>query len=137
MKSENKIRTNLLNIQVQKPAQTSWNKINLTVLISEQSEGGYQATVLGLSDCQGSGLTKEEAIANLNQALSTRLETTEIASLQIVNPNAEHPWMKLAGKYKDDPDFDEVLKDIEAFRQEIDAEMEDYYRQLDAEESGK
>lgn len=129
--------TDLLNIQVQKPAETSWNKINLTVLIAEQAEGGYQATVLGWSDCQGSGLTKEEAIANLNQALDTRLETTEITSLQIVNPNAEHPWMKLAGKYKDDPDFDEVLADIEAFRQELDAEMVEYYRQLDAEESGK
>ncbi len=129
--------TNLLNIQVEKPTETNWNKITLTVLISEQSAGGYQATVLGWSDCQGLGLTKEEAIANLNQAISTRLETTEIASLQIVNPNAEHPWMKLAGKYKDDPDFDEMLADIEAFRRERDAEMEDYYRQLDAEESGK
>ncbi|AFY84831.1 type II toxin-antitoxin system HicB family antitoxin [Oscillatoria acuminata] len=132
--------TDLLNIQVQKPAETSWNKINLTVLIAEKAEGGYQATVLGWSDCQGSGLTKEEAIANLNQALSTRLETTEIASLQIVNPNAEHPWMKLAGKYKDDPDFDEMLADIEALRQERDAEIEimvEYNPQLDAEELGK
>lgn len=129
--------TDLLNIKVEKPTEPSWNTITLTVLIAEQAEGGYQATVLGWSDCQGSGLTKEEAIANLNQALSTRLETTEIASLQIVNPNAEHPWMKLAGKYKDDPDFDEMLADIEAFRQELDAEMVEYYRQLDAEESGK
>lgn len=82
-------------------------------------------------------MTKEEAIANLNQAMSTRLETTEITSLQIVHPNAEHPWMKFAGKYKDDPDFDEMLAHIEAFRRECDAEMADYYRQLDAEESGQ
>ncbi len=93
--------------------------------------------MLGWSDCQGSGLTKEEAIANLNQALSTRLETTKIASLQIVNPNAEHPWMKLAGKYKDDPDFDEMLAHIEALRQERDAEMEDYYPQLDEEDKAQ
>ncbi|WP_254566986.1 type II toxin-antitoxin system HicB family antitoxin [Oscillatoria sp. HE19RPO] len=128
--------TDLLNIQVQKPAETSWNKINFTVLIAEQAEGGYQATVLGWPDCQGSGLTKEEAIANLNQALNTRLETTEIASLQIVNPNAEHPWMKLAGMHEENPLFDEVLASIETDRQQLDMEMEGYYQQLDREEEG-
>ncbi|MGL5195665.1 MAG: type II toxin-antitoxin system HicB family antitoxin [Chroococcales cyanobacterium] len=126
--------TDLLNIQVKKPVETSWNTITLTVLIAEQAEGGYQATVLGWSDCQGSGLTKEEAIANLNQALSTRLETTEIASLQIVNPNAEHPWMKFAGMHEENPLFDEVLASIETDRQQLDMEMEDYYQQLDGEE---
>ncbi len=35
------------------------------------------------------------------------------------------------------PDFDEVLADIEALRRERDAEMEAYYRQLDAEEQVK
>ena len=43
----------------------------------------------------------------------------------------EHPWLKLAGKYQDDPQFDEMLANIEAERRDLDAEMEDYYRQLD------
>ena len=45
--------------------------------------------------------------------------------------------MKFAGKYKDDPQFDDMLADIEAYRRELDAEMEEYYRQLDAEEEIK
>lgn len=129
--------TDLLNIKVKNPTEPSWNTITLTVLIAEQSEGGYQATVLGWSDCQGSGLTKEEAIANLNQALITRLETTEIASLQIVNPNAEHPWMKFAGMHEENPLFDEVLASIETDRQQLDMEMESYYQQLDGEEEAQ
>ncbi|MCT7966729.1 type II toxin-antitoxin system HicB family antitoxin [Laspinema sp. D1] len=125
--------TNLLNIQVKKTTETNWNTFTLTVLISEQSAVGYQATVLGWSDCQGSGVTKEEAIANLNQAINTRLETTEIASLKIVNSNAQHPWMKFAGMHEENPLFEEVLAFIESDRQQLDIEMEDYYQQLDEE----
>jgi hypothetical protein len=42
--------------------------------------------------------------------------------------------MKFAGKYKDDPQFDDMLADIEAYRRELDAEMEASYRQSNAEE---
>ena len=46
------------------------------------------------------------------------------------------PWqlmsdMKFAGMYADNPVFPEVLEHIEAYRGELDAEMEAYYRQLD------
>lgn len=49
-------------------------------------------------------------------------------------PSSENPWIKIAGKYKDDPQFDDMLADIEAYRRERDAQMEEYYRQMDAEE---
>jgi hypothetical protein len=54
--------------------------------------------------------------------------------VEIVPSNREHPWMKFAGMYEDNPLFDEVLADIEAYRRELDEEMEAYYRQLDAED---
>ena len=38
--------------------------------------------------------------------------------------NEENPWLKLAGKYKDDPQFDEMLAYIESDRQELDAQEE-------------
>jgi hypothetical protein len=40
--------------------------------------------------------------------------------------------MKFADKYKDDPQFDDMLADIKAYRRERDAETEEYYRQMDA-----
>lgn len=49
-------------------------------------------------------------------------------------PNSEHPWMKFAGVFKDDPTFDKVQAYIEEYRRELDAEMEEYYLKLDAEE---
>ncbi|MCU0545682.1 MAG: hypothetical protein MUE44_26530 [Oscillatoriaceae cyanobacterium Prado104] len=40
--------------------------------------------------------------------------------------------MKFAGMFKDDPQFDEMLEFIEEERRQLDAEMEEYYRKLDA-----
>jgi hypothetical protein len=36
--------------------------------------------------------------------------------------DSENPWIKLAGKYQDDPQYDEVLAYIEQYRCELDAE---------------
>ncbi|MDJ0736367.1 MAG: type II toxin-antitoxin system HicB family antitoxin [Nostocaceae cyanobacterium] len=114
------------------------SKLNYSILV-EAKENGYQATVWGLPDCQTFATTKEEAINNLHEVLNTRLQNVEIVTqeIEIEMPKTEHPWMKFAGKYKDDPQFDDMLADIEAYRRELDAEMEEYYRQLDAEEEVK
>jgi predicted RNase H-like HicB family nuclease len=112
-------------------------RLTYSVLIEEDKDKGYKATVWGLPDCKAFGTTREEAIVNARHLLTARLAKAEIVSLEIENPNFEHPWMKFAGIFKDDPDFDEVLADIEAYRREQDAQMEEYYRQLDAEEEAK
>jgi predicted RNase H-like HicB family nuclease len=112
-------------------------KLTYSVLIEEEKEKGYKTTLWGLPDCTAFGTTREEALTNLRQLLTARLGKAEIVSLEIENPNFEHPWMKFAGIFKDDPEFDEVLADIEAYRRERDAEMEEYYRKRDAEEEAK
>jgi hypothetical protein len=42
--------------------------------------------------------------------------------------------VRLAGKYENDPQYDEVLAYIEEYRRELDAETEEYYRKLEEEE---
>jgi len=112
---------------------------NLTynVVIETEKEGTVRATVWGLLDCQASGATREEALAKVGQLLKARLSKAEIVKMEIELPKPEHPWKKFAGMFKDDPDFDDVLADIEAFRRDRDAEMEAYYRQLDSEDETK
>ncbi|WP_158516687.1 hypothetical protein [Scytonema hofmannii] len=36
---------------------------------------------------------------------------------------SERPWMKFAGVFKDDPDFDAVQQYIQEYRQELDAAL--------------
>lgn len=118
-------------------APTESTKLQLNVLIETEKDGSISAIVLGLPDCKAVGATKEETLAHLNQLLTARLAQSEIIPLEIERPKSEHPWMKFAGIFKDDPQFDEVLADIEAYRRELDAEMESYYRQLDTEDEAK
>ncbi|MGK7902780.1 MAG: hypothetical protein AB4352_15490 [Hormoscilla sp.] len=56
---------------------------------------------------------------------------------QSQHTRSDNPWVRLAGTFEDDPQYDEVLAYIEEYRRELDSEMEAYDRQLDAEEEVK
>ncbi|MFB2937469.1 hypothetical protein ACE1B6_19650 [Aerosakkonemataceae cyanobacterium BLCC-F154] len=134
VKSNNKERVTQkkpMNIESSLNKSEALNQLNYSVIIEEIKAGLYSATVWGLPDCKATGATREEAIKNARELLIARLEKAEIVSLEVELPKPEHPWMKFAGMFKDDPDFDEVSADIEAYRRERDAA---YYQQLDAEE---
>lgn len=106
------------------------SKLSYAVMV-KKTEVKYQATVWGLPEIQATGETKEAVLKSIKQLLTARLEKVEVISDKIDLPaKAEHPWMKFAGMFKDDPQFKEVLADIEAYRREIDAKMEAYDRQL-------
>ena len=107
------------------------NKHHYDVLIEQKGQDKVTATVLGWQECQTEAATKEEALTKLRQILTTRLQQTEIVSLEIELPQSEHPWMKFAQMYQNNPLFPEVLEEIQAYRQEIDAQND---RELNSEE---
>lgn len=98
-------------------------KLTYPVLIKAETAGEYEAKVLGWPNCKAQGITRQEALLNLRQLLVKYLSQADIVSLEIELPT-EHPWLRFAGRYKDDSQFDEVLEHIEAYRRELDAELE-------------
>jgi hypothetical protein len=68
-------------------------------------------------------VTVEQVIALVKQ-LPLEGKKAIFEALQKELGDRENPWLKLAGKYKDDPQFDEMLAYIEAERQELDAQEE-------------
>ena len=82
----------------------------------------YRATVLGWPDCTVAGATREEALAKLREAVRQRLTEVEIVPLEIDLPENANPWVRFAGMFENDPLFDEVVKEMEADRRELDAE---------------
>ena len=98
-------------------------KLNYSVLV-EKKEGGYQATVCGMAEYQASAATREEALSNLHQLVNAHLQTVEIVSQEVELTKYEHPRMKFAGMYQDNPLFNEVLAHIEGYRCELDAEID-------------
>ena len=56
----------------------------------------------------------------------------ELEELREKEPS--NPFFQIAGMFKDDPDFDDFLAEVEKYRRELDAEQEAYYSQFDEEE---
>lgn len=112
-------------------------KVTLDVLIENNKEGHYTAAVLGLPDCKAEGETREQALTHLHDLVRARLAKAEIVSMEIEQSDLPHPWLKFAGMFKDDPQFDEVLADIAAYRRQLDVEMEAKDRERDMENEAK
>jgi predicted RNase H-like HicB family nuclease len=95
---------------------------NYSILIETPKSGGYRATALGLPNCRAKGATREIALQNVRELLTTRLSQSEIVTLKIDSPQSGHPWMQFAGMFQNDPQFEEMQADIQVYRQEIDRE---------------
>lgn len=99
-------------------------QIPYAVLI-EQGEGDrWSAQVLGWPNFHAEGSSREGAIASLKEVLQALLSRAELIYLDPPKPMAENSLMKYAGMFEDDPQFDEVLSEIQAYRQEIDVANE-------------
>jgi predicted RNase H-like HicB family nuclease len=102
-------------------------KYTYDVLLEVQPDGTHQASVLGWADCRAIAATAEEAVATLQKMLSDRIADAQIVQVEVPRPESQvipepaNPWIKFSGVFKDDPMFDEVLNDIEQYRQELDA----------------
>ncbi len=45
-------------------------------------------------------------------------------SILIDTSQPEHPWTQFAGMFRHDPQFEDMLKDIQTYRQEIEMQEE-------------
>ncbi len=95
--------------------------MQIPILIEPIANNGYRARSpepLGLS---AEGASQEEALANLRQQLTARLQSgAAIVPLEV--PTEPHPLARFAGMFKDDPDFQEVLEIIAENRRKMDAD---------------
>ncbi|MEG3970237.1 hypothetical protein QUA00_21800 [Microcoleus sp. T2B6] len=102
------------------------------VIIKNESDRTVSAALLGWPECKAFGETRSQALQNLHELVNAQLAEAEIVSVKLTNSRSNNPWVSLAGKYENDPHYDEVLAHIEEYRRELDAETEAYYSQIDA-----
>ena len=81
------------------------------ILLENTAEGKASATVLELPDCRVTAETTGAALIEVKQQLTQRLAKAEVVSIEMPTANqpAEHPMLKFAGIFKDDPDFAAVV----------------------------
>jgi predicted RNase H-like HicB family nuclease len=94
------------------------HSVSYSVLVEQLSDRSWMATTLNRLDCQAKGATREQAVHRLQQAIEQRLANGEIIQLEVDLPVSNHPLLELAGKYKDDPMFEEMVAEIERERRE-------------------
>ncbi|MCU0567345.1 MAG: hypothetical protein MUF49_12190 [Oculatellaceae cyanobacterium Prado106] len=98
----------------------------VSILLESETQG-FRASVLGLSDCQAHGQTREDALTKLQAALQERLKSAKIITLPLHSQSAS----QFAGIFNDDPQWDEFQAEIASYRKEADAELAAEYLQSD------
>src|SRR5438876_1186813 len=90
----------------------------IPVLIERVKGNGYRARGKEPFAVSAKGATREEALAKLRAKIQTRLKNgTEIVGLE-VGPQP-HPWMEVAGMFKDAPWIDDWVESMAEYRQQV------------------
>jgi hypothetical protein len=91
----------------------------IPVLVERVKGDGYRARGTEPFAITAKGSTRAEALAKLRAKIESRIKKgTEIVSLE-VGPQP-HPLAEFAGMFKDDADFEDVLKIIAENRRKMD-----------------
>lgn len=95
------------------------------VFVQNQSEQHFIASVVGIPNLTVEGKTEREAISKVKAALESQLAIGKFIMID-VSPNLPtpetDPWLKHLGLFADDPNFDDFLVEVAAYRQSVDAQ---------------
>ena len=93
---------------------------NWNILLENRDDGFTVATVLKVPELQTMDKTKQGAVEKVRQLLQKRLAKAEIIqiSVPIESIPDETPLMKFAVIFEDDPDFQEIMAEIRAERED-------------------
>jgi hypothetical protein len=109
----------------------SISRVPYTVSVEQQPSGQWLAQVLGWTDCKAEAESRDEALVAIKKILTDRLTRLDVVFIDLPTIQTEHPWMKHAGMFKDDPMFDEVLEEIAVYRRELDADRPELHQSDD------
>ncbi|MDJ0727943.1 MAG: hypothetical protein QNJ38_22815 [Prochloraceae cyanobacterium] len=92
-----------------------WN-----ILLESKDDGLTVATVLEVPDLQTTDKTKQGAIEKIRQLLKQRLAKAEIVQIEtpIRSVSQKNNLMKFAGIFANDPDFQDIISQIQAERED-------------------
>lgn len=93
--------------------------MRIAVLVERVKGNGYRARGKDPFAVSARGATREEAVSRLRDKIRKRLQNgTELVALEI--GQQPHPLAEFAGMYKNDPDFEDVLKIMAENRKKMD-----------------
>jgi hypothetical protein len=88
----------------------------------EQVEDNYRATALVPTPLVAEAPTRDEALERIRNLISARLSRAELIQVEVPAAVVPNPWLAIAGTWRDHLEVDEVSRNIEAYRRELDAD---------------
>jgi hypothetical protein len=94
-------------------------------IILRQENQRYLAQVREYPQVTAEASNRYLALQRIRDGLKEYLSNhVEIVQIDLDLPEVPvNPWVEQFGRFKDDPDFDEYLAEIQSYRQELDAEV--------------
>ena len=96
--------------------------MDIAVVVEKVADNGYQATSYVPTHVVAQGRTRQEALDRLCEQLRTRLSSAEMVTLSIPLLGDAHPWKAMAGSWRDSPDRSEIERNLQEYRQQVDAD---------------
>jgi hypothetical protein len=87
------------------------------VLVTQRADRVWIAKLLTWAGFSVEGDSREDALSKLDQQVKAQLADGEIAYLDLPLAPAKNPWLAIAGKYQDDPNWDKYQAAIAEARQ--------------------
>src|SRR4051794_2582337 len=87
------------------------------ILLHKQPANGYVATALEWPNCQVTAPTREEALEQIQFAITDLLTSGEIVDLEIPTPLMPVSYKDTFGMFQDDPTFADFLAEVDQYRQ--------------------
>lgn len=94
--------------------------MDVSVMLEQVGEHGYRATAMVPTPLVAEAPTRHEAVDRIRALISARLSRAELIHLEVPMASEPNPWLAIAGTWRDHPDVDEVVENINAYRREID-----------------
>lgn len=101
----------------------------VTLLLENLASGDISASILEFPQFRVEAASQEEAIAQLKRRFLERIEHIETLSWDIPVKESAPAWLKHAGVFQNDPDFEAISEELRTERETDDASEVDptYY----------
>jgi hypothetical protein len=101
------------------------------VLVTQRADRVWIAKLLTWAGFSVEGNSREDALLKLDRQVKAQLADGEIAYLDLPLVQSKNPWLEIAGKYQDDPNWEEYQTAIASARQAAN-EIEGIWLERDA-----
>jgi hypothetical protein len=96
--------------------------MEVSVILEQVKDNGYRATAFAPVSLVAEAATRDEAVDRIRAMLHEKLSGAELIQVDVPVATNAHPWLAVAGTWRDHPDVDEVMEAIAEYRREVDAD---------------